>query len=104
MEPMVSARVPLPLRNRVNERLKEMGSSPTELINKAYSYVDATGSLPHVQIHPKPGKRKLDEQGRRMLGEFFDKTTYPVPEEYFAGRSYDEILRTEMRRKYEALP
>ena len=34
MEPMVSGRVPLPLRNRVNKQLKEMGSSPTELINR----------------------------------------------------------------------
>ena len=31
MEPMVSGRVPLSLRNRVNKQLKEMGSSHTEL-------------------------------------------------------------------------
>ena len=74
MEPMVSGRVPLPLRNRVNKQLKEMGSSPTELINKAYEFVDATGSLPHVQALIKPGKRQLTEARCREASSFSSKS------------------------------
>lgn len=47
MDPMVSSRVPASFRDRVNTRLKEIGSNPAELINKAYEYVDVTGELPH---------------------------------------------------------
>ena len=103
MEPMVSARVPLPLRNRVNERLKEMGSSPTELINKAYAFVDATGLLPRVEARIEPGRRTLTAEQQRKATRFFDRTTYSVPEEYFAGQSYDSLLEDEMRRAHEAL-
>lgn len=103
MDPMVSGRVPLLLRNRVNSKLREIGSTPTELIKRAYEFVDATGSLPCVQIHPKPGKRLLDNDAREKLGSFFDRTTHPVPEGFFANRSYDEILESEMGREYEAL-
>ncbi len=103
MDPMVSGRVPLLLRNRVNQKLKELGSSPTELINKAYEFVDITNALPSAKTKPKSGSRKLDQESQEQLSSFFDKTTYPVPEKYFGNLSYDEILENEMRREYEAL-
>ena len=45
----------------------------------------------------------FDLYAREKLGSFFDRTTYPVPEGFFADRSYDEILESEMGREYEAL-
>ena len=65
MEPMVSGRVPLALRNRVNLKLKEIGSNPTELINRAYEFVDRTGGLPSVISQLRPGKRHLLEEDKK---------------------------------------
>lgn len=45
MEPMVSRRAQLPLRSRADMQSKEIESNPTELINKAYEFADASGSL-----------------------------------------------------------
>ena len=46
MHAMVTARVPLEIRDQVNAKLRSIGSSPTELVNAAYDYVLATGELP----------------------------------------------------------
>ena len=46
---MVTARVPVEVKDRVNAMLREMGSSPTELVNAAYDYVMKRGELPDVQ-------------------------------------------------------
>lgn len=103
MDPMVSGRVPSLLRNRVNQKLKNIGSNPTELINKAYEFVDTTNTLPYAQTKPKPGSRTLDKESKAELDSFFSSSTYPVPEDYFKNRSYDDILESELRREYEAL-
>ena len=42
MHAMVTARVPLEIRDQVNAKLRSIGSSPTELVNAAYDYVLAT--------------------------------------------------------------
>ena len=103
MDPMVSARVPLPLKNAVNRELKTIGSSPTELINKAYEYFLVTKQLPESEGSLKPGIRKIDATRRKQLRSMIDRTTYPVPESYFGNRSYDQILEDELRNSYEAL-
>ncbi len=104
MDPMVSARVPAGLRNQVNEGLQRIGSTPTELINRAYEYFVATGDLPGKSEPIKPGMRRLDASQSRELRQSILETTFPVPESFFANKSYDELLADEMRRGYEALP
>lgn len=49
MDAMVSARVPVEIKRQGDRKLKEMGSSATELINSAYRYVLAYGTLPTAQ-------------------------------------------------------
>ena len=46
MDAMVTARVPVEVKERVGSILREMGSSPTELVNAAYDYVLKYGKLP----------------------------------------------------------
>ena len=50
MHAMVTARVPLEIRDQVNAKLRSIGSSPTELVNAAYDYVLATGELPEAVL------------------------------------------------------
>ncbi len=49
MDAMVTARVPVEVKERVGAMLREMGSSPTELVNAAYDYVLRCGKLPEVE-------------------------------------------------------
>ncbi len=103
MDPIVSSRVPEALRNRVNARLKQMDSSPTELINKAYEYVDSTGMLPISSVIPPPGKRQLSSKQKAELQDAIKNETFAVPESFFTESTYDELLEEELRGSYEAL-
>ncbi|MDO4400017.1 MAG: hypothetical protein Q4D27_03590 [Coriobacteriia bacterium] len=46
MNAMVSARVPVEIKKQGDQKLKEIGSSVTELINAAYEYLIRYGKLP----------------------------------------------------------
>ena len=46
MDAMVTARVPVEIKKQGDRKLKQMGSSATELINDAYRYVIEHGALP----------------------------------------------------------
>ena len=54
MHAMVTARVPVEIRDQVNAQLRSIGSSPTELVNAAYDYVLRTGQLPDPQPSEQP--------------------------------------------------
>lgn len=103
MDPMVSARVPVALRDPVNARLKAMGSSPTELINKAYEFVLATGQLPLAAKPVRKGVRHASASQLTALRASIESTTYAVSPDYFENRSDDQILEDELRKSYEAL-
>lgn len=103
MDPMVSARVPMELRDQVNEGLRAIGSSPTELINRAYEYFLDTKKLPGREVAAKKGKRQLTASQLRALAKSIEETTYIVPESYFEGLDYKQILERELRESYEAL-
>ena len=103
MDPMVSARVPVEIRDQVNEGLRSIGSSPTELINSAYEFFLENKRLPKKEPVAKRGRRTLSKEQRRKLAASVAATTYPVPESYFEGQSYDELLSRRLRHDYEAL-
>ena len=103
MEPMVSRRAQLPLRSRADMQSKELESNPTELINKAYEFADASGSLLRVRPSIKPGERQPTATQRQETPSFFEQVTYAVPESHFAKQDYDAMLEDEVGREYEGL-
>lgn len=81
MNAMVSARVPVEIKRQGDLKLKEIGSSATELVNAAYLYVLKHGRLPldepqgvagEAQVKTLSGadaERFLNEWGKRGVLE-----------------------------------
>ena len=103
MNIMVSARVPVELRDQVNIELQKIGSSPTELINLAYRTFLKTKKLPQEENALQPGTRMFSKKQLEEFKGFVARTTVQVPEEYFEGKSYKELLAERKRADYEAL-
>ena len=70
MDAIVSARVPIALKERGNGILHDIGSTPTQLINAAYQFILAEHELPkpHDPLEGMRGaKRELtDEQKEKV--------------------------------------
>lgn len=103
MDPMVSARVPAEVRDQVNAALKSLGVTPTEFINRAYEAFLTTKELPKVGKPLRSGKRTLNKRQQEELSCSLAKTTVAIPEAYFQGKSYDQLLEDALRADYEAL-
>ena len=59
MDAMVSARVPVEIKKRGDSKLREIGSSATELVNAAYDYVIKCGKLPGVEERRGGGELQM---------------------------------------------
>ncbi len=103
MDPMVSARVPAELRDQVNDELRNIGSSPTELINKAYEFFLNTKTLPDTGKRLASGHRKLNDAQIKELKLSLEESSAKVPESYFRGKTYDDLLANKLKESYEAL-
>lgn len=82
---MVTARVPLEIRDQVNAKLRSIGSSPTELVNAAYDYVLATGELPDAQRGESPLRITLTDAQANELRFRLRQATRPVPASILGG-------------------
>jgi antitoxin component of RelBE/YafQ-DinJ toxin-antitoxin module len=71
MDAIVAARVPVEVKERGNSMLASIGATPTQLINAAYRYVLAFGSLPCAEHDGKPTEtgttRRLSAEQRERL-------------------------------------
>ena len=104
MSKKISARVSDELYEQVDGVLAAKGSNVTQLVNAAYEYVLRTGELPDADGKREAGRgRAPSEQQLQTLRRRLEATTCPVSEEYFFGKSYDDILEEELRETYEAL-
>lgn len=90
MHAMVTARVPVEIRDQVNAKLRAMGSSPTELVNAAYDYVLATGELPDARSNDEPFRIALTDEQANELRFRLRRATRPVPESFWAHVASEE--------------
>ena len=103
---IVTARVPVEIREQVNGMLKEMGSTPTELVNAAYRYVLECGELPGKASGPDNlagQRRSLSQEQLQSLRERTKRTSFDVPESFWQGKSDDELITEALEEKYESL-
>lgn len=101
MDAMVTARVPVEIKEQVTALLKENGSSPTELVNSAYEYYLEHQELPKKNLL-KAGRRKLSKEQKKKLAELLAATTV-TDTSLLDGRSLQEVIAERRRDGYEAL-
>lgn len=93
MHAMVTARVPLEIRDQVNAKLRSIGSSPTELVNAAYDYVLATGELPDAQRGDTPLHITLTDAQANELRFRLRHATRPVPASFWEAQEAHQVLK-----------
>ncbi len=87
MHAMVTARVPVEIRDQVNAQLRDIGSSPTELVNAAYDYVLKTGELPDVNRGDAPLRITLTDAQANELRFRLRHATCPVPGSFWEDQA-----------------
>ena len=105
MDSIVTARVPIGIKEQGRIALQKIGATPTDLINAAYRYVLEEGKLPQVESTPfgcpeKP--RRLSAAQKKKLKQRLHDTTFPVPISYWEGKTDDDLLEQALREKYES--
>ena len=100
---IVTARVPVEIKRQGNAVLKKIGSTPTELVNAAYRYVLEREELPVEARELKPRVIRLTDEQKQTLRDRNERATCVVPESFWQGKSYKDLLEEAMREKYEAL-
>ena len=103
---VVTARVPVEIRDRGNAILKSIGSTPTELVNAAYSYVIEHGELPRAQsslADTPEKKRRLSPEQSQKIRERNERITFEVPESFWEETSDEELLVEALEEQYESL-
>ena len=110
MDAIVTARVPVEIKDQVSAILAEMGSSPTKLINAAYEYVMRTRELPRASDAPSADTpvtvRRLTAEQRSELEAALDQCTLDIPQSFWdelGDRSYKEAIADWRWEDYAAL-
>ena len=105
MDAVVTARVPVEIKEQGNALLRSIGSSPTELINEAYRYVLKHGKLPvseggSTAPGGKPVARRLTVEQRANLQASLQAMTLPLPQD---DRSFESMLAEARNERYAYL-
>ena len=112
MDSIVTARVPIEVKNQVSEVLESLGSNTTKLINAAFEYVLVTGKLPDareessLESSSKGVSRQLSEKDKEELASLFGKISVPAPASFWndlGDSTYKEAISEWRSHDYEAL-
>lgn len=112
MDSIVTARIPVEVKNQVTEVLESLGSNTTKLINAAFEYVLVTGRLPDareessLESSSKGVSRQLSEKDKEELASLFGKISVPAPASFWndlGDSTYKEAISEWRSSDYEAL-
>ena len=112
MDSIVTARVPVEVKNQVSEVLESLGSNTTKLINAAFEYVLVTGKLPDAhegaasELSARGSSRQLSEKDKEQLSALFEKISVPAPASFWndlGDSTYKEAISEWRSSDYEAL-
>lgn len=103
MDAIVTARVPVEIKEQGNSILKEMGSSASELVNSAYAYLLQYKELPCAHAGRTFKSEALSAEALGHLRADIHETTFDVPAPFWQGATDDEMLERGRSADYEAL-
>ena len=112
MDSIVTARIPVEVKNQVSEILESLGSNTTQLINAAFEYVLVTGRVPDahesasLEASAKGSSRQLSEKDKEQLASLFGKISVPAPASFWndlGDNTYKEAISEWRSSDYEAL-
>lgn len=112
MDSIVTARIPVEVKNQVSEVLESLGSNTTQLINAAFEYVLVTGKLPDAhegavsKLSARGSSRQLSEKDKEELASLFGKISVPAPASFWndlGDSTYKEAISEWRSSDYEAL-
>jgi hypothetical protein len=112
MDSIVTARIPVEVKNQVSEVLESLGSNTTKLINAAFEYVLVTGRLPDayegasLESSVIRSSRQLSEKDKEQLSALFGKISVPAPASFWndlGDSTYKEAISEWRSSDYEAL-
>ena len=107
MDSIVTARIPVEVKNQVSEVLESLGSNTTKLINAAFEYVLVTGKLPDAHEDASlESSRQLSEKDKEELSALFGKISVPAPASFWndlGNSTYKEAISEWRSSDYEAL-
>lgn len=112
MDSIVTARIPVEVKNQVSEVLESLGSNTTQLINAAFEYVLVTGKLPDAhegavsKLSALCPSRQLSEKDKEQLASLFGKISVPAPASFWndlGDSTYKEAISEWRSSDYEAL-
>lgn len=104
MDAMVTGRVAAEEKQRGNEILKKLGTTPSRLIADLYDYVIREEKLPDLTC----SREKQPEIGLAAKAElyraFVERTTLQMPEGFWdSGKTDKELLAEALEDKYGSL-
>ena len=106
MDAMVTARVPVEIKEQGNAILREIGSSPSKLVNAAYEYVLKTRRVPEADVRSgltRAGRKNLSDAQKARLRERSRAMKLGDGSDVLGGRSFKDALAEMRCAEYEAL-